>query len=93
MSLLDALIGPPRNNDSILQSQTAEAQEEGEVEPQATTPEVLAVSVLAEIQPDEAHRIVTMWRDLLGVKLDPGKVREHLQALSNWQSQWQRIRS
>jgi len=62
---------------------------EPESKPEPLTPEAVAAKVLAEFQPDEAERVCQAWRDIMGVGLDPTRVREHLEALKRWQSWWQ----
>ena len=65
-----------------------EGQEEGEAEPQATTPEALAVSVLAEIEPDEVGQILRVWKETFGMDLDRDRVTKNLGGLRKWQSRW-----
>lgn len=36
--------------------------------------------------PDEVERIVDVWRRTVGLKLDPARVREHLDALKRWEN-------
>ncbi len=59
-------------------------------EPQATSPEILVASVLAETKPDEVGQILTVWEELFGLRLDRQRVSNHLKALRQWQSQWVR---
>ncbi len=59
-----------------------------EPEPEAGTAETIAVSILAESKPDEAGRIVAVWKKLFGVSLKSEEVRDHLSAIRTWQSQW-----
>jgi len=56
--------------------------------PEATTPESLATSILAGHNPDEANRIVAVWKKLFGVSLNSEEVRNQLTALRKWQSRW-----
>ncbi len=44
-------------------------------------PEALAVSILAENEPGEVDRILTAWREFLGIELDRGRVISHLKEL------------
>ena len=57
---------------------------------QAATPEALAVSVLAETEPDEAGKILRVWRETFGMDLDRDRVTRQLQDLRQWQSRWRR---
>lgn len=50
----------------------------------------LTAQVLAEFAPDEADRVVALWREISGLKLDPKRVKEHLEDLRKWQAEWQR---
>ena len=59
---------------------------EPESKPEPPTPEALAAKVLAEFEPDEAERVCQAWRNIIGVSLDAALVREHLEALRQWQS-------
>jgi len=56
--------------------------------PEATTPESLATSILAGHNPDEANRIVAVWKKLFGVSLNSEEVKNQLAALRKWQSRW-----
>jgi len=56
--------------------------------PEATTPETLATSILAGHNPDEANRIVAVWKKLFGVSLNSEEVKNQLAALRKWQSRW-----
>lgn len=61
-------------------------------EPERSNPDALTATaqVLAEFASDEAGRIVALWREILGVKLDPERVKEHLENLRKWQAEWHR---
>ena len=63
-------------------------QQIAEPEPEAGTAETIAVSILAESKPDEANRIVAVWKKLFGVSLNSEEVRNQLVALRKWQSRW-----
>lgn len=52
------------------------------------TPETLAVSVLAENEPDEAGSILAIWEEAFGMTLDRERVAKHLEHLRQWQSRW-----
>jgi hypothetical protein len=39
-------------------------------------PESLAAKVLAELEPDEAGRIVDAWREILGIELNRDRVKD-----------------
>jgi len=56
--------------------------------PDHPDPEALTAKILAEFQPDEADCIVTAWRKMLGIKLDRGRVHQHLDELRKWQRRW-----
>lgn len=58
-------------------------------EPQHPAAEDLVAQTLGEFQPDEADRIVNVWADILGIRLDRAKLKEHLEALRKWQAEWQ----
>ncbi len=73
MSMLNALLGPFPDGDYTLQDQRVEA---------------LAVSVLAEIEVDEAGEILRVWKDTFGMDLDRDRVTRHLEDLRRWQSRW-----
>lgn len=59
-------------------------------EPERLNPEALTAQVLAEFAPDEADRVVALWLEISGLKLDPKRVKEHLEDLRKWQAEWQR---
>jgi len=63
-------------------------QQIAEPEPEAGTAETIAVSILVESKPDEANRIVAVWKELFGMSLKSEEVRSHLAAIRKWQSQW-----
>ncbi len=56
------------------------------------TPEALAASVLAENTSEEVDRILKVWSELFGMRLDHETVRKQLVAIRKWQSQWTSIR-
>ena len=63
-------------------------QQIAEPEPEAGSPETIAASILAESKPDEANRIVAVWKKLFGVSLKSEEVRDQLAALGEWQKRW-----
>jgi len=65
------------------EGRTAEAPEV-----QEATPELLAASLLAENEPDEAGSILAIWEDVFGMTLDREQVAKHLERLRQWQSRW-----
>jgi len=44
------------------------------------------ISGLQDIGGDEVETIVAVWRDLLGVKLERDRIREHCTSLKQWKS-------
>ena len=89
MSLLNALLGPSRNVDPTLRGGNILAQQVPETEPHNKfCPESLAVSVLAETPPDEAGKILAVWEDLFGLRLDRERVARRLEDLRQWQKRW-----
>jgi len=56
--------------------------------PGTTTPETVAASILVDHKPNEANRIVAVWKELFGMSLKSEEVRSHLAAIRKWQSQW-----
>lgn len=63
---------------------------EPEPKPERPEPETLASKILSEFEPGEADKIVAVWKELLGIDLDRGRVRDHLRALRKWQAEWHR---
>ena len=63
-------------------------QQIAEPEPEAGTAESIVASILAESKPDDANRIVAVWKELFGMSLKSEEVRSHLAAIRKWQSQW-----
>ena len=53
-----------------------------------STPEAIAVSVLAESSPAEASQILAVWKNLFGMDLDRQRIGRHLEALREWQRRW-----
>lgn len=41
---------------------------------------------------NQVEHILTAWRDLLGIQLDPERVRAHLDSINKWQQQWRERR-
>lgn len=41
---------------------------------------------------DQVDEIVAAWRDLLGIELNPERVRRHLASINKWQQQWEKRR-
>ena len=67
-----------------------DSREIAQVESQPVLAEGLAVSVLAEHEPDEVSCILAVWRDLFGMQLDRRRVEIHLKELRKWQNRWLR---
>ncbi len=53
-----------------------------------TSPEVVARSILAENETEEAGLILAIWKELFGLRLDREKVLHQLRGLRQWEGQW-----
>ncbi len=71
-------------------SDEPDSREIAQAESQPVSAEGLAVSVLAEHEPDGVSRILAVWRDLFGMQLDRRRVEIHLKELRKWQNRWLR---
>jgi hypothetical protein len=40
----------------------------------------------------QVDQILTAWRDIMGIELDPNRVELHLRALETWQQKWRKRR-
>ena len=63
-----------------------------DTKPETPTPETLAASVMAENTSEEVDRILKVWSEIFGMRLNPERVRDQLATLREWQGQWTRIR-
>ncbi len=59
-----------------------------DTEPETPTPETLAASVMAENTSEEVDRILKVWSELFGMRLNSERVRNQLAALREWHSRW-----
>lgn len=57
-------------------------------ESNTTSPEVIARSILAENETEEAVRILAIWKEHFGLRLDRGKVLHQLKGLRQWDCRW-----
>ena len=71
-------------------SDEPDSREIAQAESPPVSAEGLAVSVLAEHEPDEVSCILAVWRDFFGMQLDRRRVETHLKELRKWQNRWLR---
>jgi len=69
---------------------SADSREIAQAESQPVSAEGLAVSVLAEHEPDEVSRSLAVWRKVFGMQFDRRRVEAHLEELRAWQNRWLR---
>ena len=74
---------------NMIPDQASQAETGGQEQTKPTA-ELLAISVLAEHEPDEVSCILAVWRDLFGMQLDRRRVETHLKELRKWQNRWLR---
>ncbi len=61
------------------------SREIAQAESQPVSAEGLAVSVLAEHEPDEVSRILAVWQEMFGIKQDRKRIENHLKTIREWQ--------
>lgn len=63
-------------------------REIAQAESQPVSAEGLAVSVLAEHEPEEVSRILVVWQEMFGIKQDRKRIENHLKTIREWQRRW-----